>query len=150
MSLVAKSFGTSGDKGASSSGGGVLANFSKRWGGAYRRGTSRQFATSAIVLVMAQKAGGDSTHPIGNVKGIAIRRGFFAGTRREHDCKFWGRISPKPNSIETVADINLVHVDRTVFWVGVLYAKQQPIQSTAKLHCFVRCQLQCVNIHTIV
>ena len=52
-----------GDTSASSSGGGVSANFSKRWGGAYRRG-SRQFVISATVSVTAQKAGGIRPTPL--------------------------------------------------------------------------------------
>jgi hypothetical protein len=36
-----------------------------------------------------------------------------------------------------------------VFRIGVAYAKQQPVQSAAKLHRFVRGKLQRVNIHAV-
>jgi hypothetical protein len=52
---------------ASSTGGGVSANCSKRWGRAYRCG-SGEFAISATVSVMEQKAGGGFDPPHGERK----------------------------------------------------------------------------------
>jgi hypothetical protein len=74
---------------------------------------------------------------------------FFAGTRVENNGKLGRRVGGEPNLIKTVPNIDLVHVHWPVFWIGMAYAKQQPVQSAAKLHRFGWCELQRVHIDTV-
>ena len=52
-------------------GGDVSAKQSRRCAGVCRNRRKRAFATSAMVLVIAQNAGGDWVQPIGSVRGKA-------------------------------------------------------------------------------
>jgi hypothetical protein len=55
----------------------------------------------------------------------------------------------QPNTVETIADVNLVHVDRAKTWVGMTNPKQETIECTAKLHSLRRGQFLSVKIDPI-
>ena len=76
-------------------------------------------------------------------------RWFLTGTRGENNSEFGAELAAKPDAVETITDVDFVHVDGAVRGIGMSDAEQQPVQGPAKLHGFVRSKLEGVHIDTI-
>ncbi len=69
-----------------------------------------------MILIAVQKTGGELDHPMGSARGNATS-GPSVG-RGDKNAQFKDILQPQPDVVETVGQINLGQIDRSILLVG--------------------------------